>query len=68
MSGTNPRSRSAVVREFGHPWPWTVEAILAREFDRHDGDVRALAAAFGCHPDTVDSWVRRFGLREGRDG
>ena len=58
-------TRTAVAREYGHPWPWKVEEILRREFDRHDGDVRALANAFGCHPRTVDKWVRRYGLRDG---
>lgn len=57
------RSRTDVARTYGHPWPWTVEELLAREFDRQDGDVRTIASRFGCHPNTVDTWVRKFDLR-----
>jgi len=63
MPRRTPPSRTSVARRYGHPWPWTVEPILRREFDRANGDVRALASAFGCHPRTVDTWVRRFDLR-----
>lgn len=67
MPGSRSPTRTAVAREYGHPWPWKVEEILRREFERHDGDVRALANAFGCHPRTVDKWIRRYGVREGHD-
>lgn len=62
---SNP-TRTEVARDYGHPWPWTVEELLRREFERRDGDIRALARAFGCHPRTVDKWVRRFDLRAGQ--
>ena len=61
------RTRTDVARDYGHPWPWKVEEILRREFDRQDGDLMALARAFGCHPRTVDKWVRRFDLRARRE-
>lgn len=67
MHGSPSPTRTAVAREYGHPWPWKVEEILRREFERHDGDVRALANAFGCHPRTVDKWIRRYGVREAHD-
>jgi hypothetical protein len=67
MTRTDAPTRTEVARDYGHPWPWTVEELLRREFDRRDGDVRALANAFGCHPRTVDKWVRRFDLRTDAD-
>lgn len=63
MNRPDAPTRTAVARDYGHPWPWTVEELLRREFDRQDGDVMALAAAFACHPRTVDKWIRRFGIR-----
>lgn len=67
MNRRDAPTRTEVARDYDHPWPWTVEPILRREFDRRDGDISALASAFGCHPRTVDKWVRRFDLRTDAD-
>lgn len=55
------KPRTEVSQEFGHPWPWKVEELLRQEYQRRDGDQRELARAFGCHPRTIGTWLRRYG-------
>lgn len=63
-STKNPRTRSDVRRDYGHPWPWTVPELFREHVLEADASQKAVARRMATDPDTLRKWRRRHGFEE----
>lgn len=44
-------------------WPWRSRELLKEAFIDDGQEPKEIAQKWGCHPDTIRTWIRRHGLR-----
>lgn len=60
----NPRTRSDVRRDYGHPWPWMSPELFREHVLERDDLRKEIAADMATDPWTLRRWEVRHGFAE----